>query len=370
MAGKLIVEFSCSTGCNLRCKYCYSAHDTSVMTRDIADNFFEAVKKMMIRYSKDTYHISYFGGEPLLNWDIIEYTLPKFSEDPLCSSIVLISNGLLLDQYRVDFLKKYKCGLSLSFDGLWQDSNRPQESKTSSFQQYLEKRPLFSQLTDTCKVMISSKNFKTMTENYKFFVEEYNFLRPDFCLVRDPIFKQSDIQIYKNEIKRLGNQVIDYNKRGIQSSVGLFDLYLLDILANMWFGKRDHGCFVGVGGAVYTTSGDFYPCERFRSVNKLKLYDGKSKLLNHDNLNFLSRPEVTDPRCFDDCKNCEIYEYCNVGCTFSQLREGKWKKSKPVNSICELFKITYNEALRVYNECNKYNKLYENYLINRLEKGG
>ena len=94
-----------------------------------------------------------------MNWEIIEKTLPKFKEDKRCKSVVVISNGLLLTQEKVDYLKKYDCGLSWSFDGLW-SSNRPLANQKSSLDLYLEKSKLALQLTNSCKVMVSNNSFK------------------------------------------------------------------------------------------------------------------------------------------------------------------------------------------------------------------
>lgn len=366
MAGKLIVEYMLDSFCNLKCMYCYSKHTSpQPMSEDIALKFFDRIEYMLKAYDKDEYHISFFGGEPLTNWEIIELTLPLFEKDKRCSSYVVITNGLLLTQEKIDFLKKHKCGISLSFDGIWQDKNRPQSDKSRTFDFFIKNKDLIHQITDTCKVMIQPRNFSTLTENLEFFVEEYNFLRPDFCLVRDPIYKQSDIKIFEKEIKRLADRVIKYQKSGIPASCGLFDLYTLDILANQRFGKRAYGCSVGTGFCEYANNGEFWPCERFRSANKYKLWSQETGLIQ-ENVDFLKNPKNSDPRVFEECKKCEIFEYCNAGCNFSELREGKWEERKPVETVCHLLKYCYREAMRVFANSNDE---YKKYLFRRLKIG-
>ncbi len=348
-----------------------------------ADKFFENIDKYLKIYDKDTYHISYFGGEPTLNWKLIEYTLPKFFEDPKCESVVLISNGLRLNQKRVDFLKKYKCGLSLSFDGIWQDSTRP-GVKSKNFEKYIELRSILSQMTDSYKVMLDPSKFHLLTENFEFFINQYNFDIPDFCLIRDDIYNSNDILNFKNNLKKLADLVIEYQHKGRLVSTGLFDLYILDTLANETFGKRDHGCFVGVSGFLYSTDGKIWPCERFRSANKFKLYDSKPI---QENIDYLKDPELSNPSTYEDCLKCELYKYCNAGCTFSQIQyaevesrkqnlknkiEGNQEnscsscsKAKPVKSVCELLRISYKEAFRVYNEGSQE---YRDYIARRLNQ--
>lgn len=366
MAGKLTVEFALETACSMRCRYCYSAHTPpNPMTKQVADDFFNKIPLMLDYYDKDSYHISYFGGEPLLNWEIIEYTLPKFNNDKSCKSVIVITNGTLLDEYKVNFLKENNCGISLSFDGIWQDKNRPQEDKNGTFEWFIKNKNLIHKITDSCKVMIYPRNFKTLTENFEFFINEYQFMHPDFCLVRDNIYRQEDIEIFKIEIERLAKKIIEFQNKGINVGVGLFELYTLDILANQRFGKRDHGCFVGVSGLEYAVDGNFWPCERFRSAGKFQLSDGYN--LIKENLDFLKDPKISDPKTFDECKTCEIYEFCNMGCTFSEMKEQSMQGRSPVKSVCELLKHSYKWAMWVFQNSNDE---YKKYLFRRLENGG
>ena len=107
MAKTLTIEYSVGTGCNLRCAYCYSNHKPQFMSVENADKFFDIIDDILKIYKCDSYHISYFGGEPLMNFDIIKHTLPKFKEDKRCKSTVVITNGTEITKEIRDFLKKY-----------------------------------------------------------------------------------------------------------------------------------------------------------------------------------------------------------------------------------------------------------------------
>lgn len=372
--------------------------------------FENRILPIMKFYNKDKYHISYFGGEPLKNWKIIEYTLPKFNASKYCHSIVLISNGLLLTQEKVDFLKHYNCGLSWSFDGLWSNRNRPLAVKdnpnnpgihfsenvgnsnnpkvknTNSFEKYMEILPLAKQLTTSCKVMVNPWSFNTLTENFKFFIDN-GIYHPDFSIVRDNIYRESDILTYSKEIKRLADFIINENEKHL-CSAGFFTLYTLDTLAYSLFGKRKHGCFVGVNGLMYAYDGSIWPCERFRSRNKLCLYKDNEYFWN--NIELLNSNEISNPQTYSECKNCELYGVCNSQCLFSMIKFknpnnpnnpdnhlseniGNIGNSKnfnisinPIKPVCELFKLTYKEAFRIYKESNQR---YRDYIHNQVLQG-
>lgn len=328
--------------------------------------FENTIAPIMEFYGCETYHISYFGGEPLLNWKIIEQSLLLFKQSKKCSSVVLISNGLLLTQERVDFLKSHNCGLSWSFDGLW-SSNRPLENKQDSLPEYEKIIPLALQLTSSCKVMVSANCFDTLVDNFKYFLS-IGIKNPDFSLVRDNIYKQSDIEKYRTKCKELADFIIEQNRNGVLCGVGFFTLYTLDTLAAKMFGKRDFGCFVGTNGLLYAYDGSIWPCERFRSANKLRLYDSKTKEYSWNTIKKLKA--LSNTSTMEKCQNCEIRDYCNVGCTFSELREAhnlkvNSEKREPVESVCELFKITYENALRVFENAGKE---YQSFILNQLPR--
>jgi len=353
----VIIEFMTTQKCNLACGYCYMANVKDFMSIETVDRFFEEIGDFLKIYNEDSYHISFFGGEPTLNWDVIEYATPKFNADPRCKSVMMISNGLELNEERAKFMKEHKLGISLSFDGEWQNENRPMVNGQSSFDKYIEKKDLIKSLTSGCKVMVHPDNFKTMTENYKFFVDEYGFMNPDFSLVRDDIYTEEDLKVFDVEIKRLADQVIEYNRKGIRTTNGLFYLYTLDIIVGKKMGKRAFGCFAGTHGAAYTPFGEWFPCARFASDKSYLLKDKTGKRIDA-NINKLKQPKFTDPREYKECKECALYEYCNAGCLFSEIKNGKMEdRAKPVEGVCRLLKMCYREAMRLMRElkdCDTY----------------
>ncbi len=364
-----IVEMVVTEECNLACKYCYMKNiKSSNMTKETFDKFLETIPIVMKKYECSKYHVSFFGGEPLINWDLIEYAIPKLNLDKNLESQVIITNGLLLDDDKINFMKSHNTGFSLSFDGLWNKDIRPLVNGKSSLDQYKRKKDLFKKHNvNGCKVMISPQSLSTLTENFKFFIEEMEIFHPDFTLVRDDIWSKDDIELYEKQIKKLADTYIDYINNGISCSTGLFELYALDIIYGKKFGKRPFGCFAGVNGCGYMSDGIYYPCSRFGSERKFPIYDSNNRLMYHANIGILKRPSNTNPRENLICKKCEIYKYCNSGCTYSQLKDNPETivESIPIESVCELFKLTYEQVIRI-SEILKNNKLYQSMLKYRI----
>lgn len=358
----LITEFVVTEQCNLACDYCYMENTNNYMGIDKVKLYIENVHKMMNTYGCSQYHISYFGGEPLLNWDLIKQAIPLFKQDGRCNSQVIISNGLLLTQDIIDYLKSNGVGFSWSFDGMWQDMNRPHVTFKETLSEYKSKKELIQQLSLTSKVMISPNTVSTLTENLEFFVDEFGMNNPDYSLVRDDIWSDGDIELFRVESRRLSDRIIKYFLDGQSVSVGLYNLAMMDMYVGTQYGKRPFGCFAGCHGVGYFPNGDWYPCARFGASKKYKLMDDKGNVYM-DNINKLNQPHITDPRTYKECQDCKLYNYCNAGCTYSQLKinEDGVLSASPVSSVCELFKIVYNDTLYI-NDKLKDNSLYKGYL--------
>lgn len=339
--------------CNLACTYCYIDQQHNYMTKETFDAHYKMLPQLMEFYGQQTYNAALFGGEPFLNWELIEYITPILQNDPKCQFIIAMTNGLVLkDDYKRDFVSKNKIALSLSFDGLWNKTNRPLKSGGSSLDEYMSEplRSFFSG-KGACKVMIAPESVPTMVENFKWFVEEYGMNAPDFSLVRDDIWSDADIKLFGEELEKLTDLIIDYFKNGKAVMVGLLQLYILDLLFGESYGKRPFGCFAGCNGAGFMPDGKVFPCARFGSNNKYPIADSNTgEFLAHSKI--LRNPLITNPTTYTKCKECSLYKYCNAGCTFQQLQEkdGIVSHSVPVDSICELLHICYSQSIRIVSE--------------------
>ena len=353
--------------CNLACKYCYMKKQQVDMSQATFDNHFKMLPDILSYYQQHNYNAALFGGEPLLNWELIEYITPILNSDKKCASIIMMTNGLLLkDEYKRKFIEKNNISISLSFDGLWNKENRPLANGESSLDKYL-KDPLYSYFKNKhgCKVMVSPDSVPTLVENFKWFVEDYGIINPDFTLVRDDIWDNESIDMFETEVHKLADVVIEYFKNGTPAIAGFFQLYILDLLFGESFGKRPFGCFAGCHGAGFMPNGKVYPCARFGSNDILPIYDSNTGMINENNIKLMNNSNITNPVNYEKCKKCTLFKYCNAGCTFSQLKN----YMEPLDSICKLFHICYSEAIRITNEL-KDNKLFRDIIVNSIKNVG
>lgn len=119
--------------CNMRCKYCYFSdkyentptYSADVMSFDVAkkavDFYFEFNKKALYHNPNLKYIIGFYGGEPLLNWQVIyqivEYCRKFYSEDFSKMIFPITTNGLLLSEQKIQYMLNNNFIISVSIDG-------------------------------------------------------------------------------------------------------------------------------------------------------------------------------------------------------------------------------------------------------------
>lgn len=112
--------------CDLRCRYCYTGEKKGVHM-----NLATARRALDLGFANPgaVLHLSFFGGEPLLNWSVLEATakdaLARGAAQGVPLTLQVTTNGSLLDQARAERLHELGVYVALSFDGEAQDATRP-----------------------------------------------------------------------------------------------------------------------------------------------------------------------------------------------------------------------------------------------------
>ena len=111
--------------CNLACKYCFASQgDYGGVKRELMS--FDVAKRavdFLISMSGPRQHceIDFFGGEPLLNWDVVKQTVEYIEsiqeKHGKIFKLTLTTNGMLLTQDKIDYVNEHDMSLVLSLDG-------------------------------------------------------------------------------------------------------------------------------------------------------------------------------------------------------------------------------------------------------------
>ena len=110
------VALNVAERCNLRCQYCYAGKGDygkdSMMHEQIAIRSLEYFARKV-----ETLHIRFFGGEPLLNFTLIQKVVAWCESSPFRFTFAVTTNGTLLTEKHLDFFRRYGFHLNVSYDG-------------------------------------------------------------------------------------------------------------------------------------------------------------------------------------------------------------------------------------------------------------
>lgn len=113
----LYVTLKMTTDCNFRCSYCYQNHEKVYMTNDDMNLFKKFIENKIDSGIKNI-HVGYFGGEPLLNLNLILDFEKFMKEKNVRFQSSMTTNGYLLTQEVIDKLKETKLNtFQITLDG-------------------------------------------------------------------------------------------------------------------------------------------------------------------------------------------------------------------------------------------------------------
>ena len=277
--------------CNLRCRYCFAGTGAFGGTRRIMD--LETGKRavdFVLAASGQREHceIDFFGGEPLLNFTLIQ-ELVKYGNEAAARQkknikFTLTTNGLLLDEAVKEFLEREEISVVLSLDGRPEinDRMRPHSDGRGSYanvmpriQSFTEKRP-------------SDSPFALGT--YYYVRGTYTRLNPDFDkdvqhladlglrqISLEPVvagpgaayaLREEDLPGIYEAYDRLGEEILARRSQG-----NAFNFFHFNVALDQGpcLIKRLSGCGAGHEYAAVSPEGDIYPCHQFVGQAEYKL---------------------------------------------------------------------------------------------------
>ena len=110
--------------CNLNCSYCFASQgkyhgDRALMSFEVGKQALDFL--MDHSGSRTNLEVDFFGGEPLMNWDVVkqlvEYARSVEKEQGKNFRFTLTTNGMLIDDDVIDFANREMSNVVLSLDG-------------------------------------------------------------------------------------------------------------------------------------------------------------------------------------------------------------------------------------------------------------
>ena len=165
--------------CNLSCKYCFLGNNNldkrnsflkenmSIETADKALDFFIHQIKISNQDLENCKPVLiFYGGEPLINFEVLKHIVLKINElkkeEKFLNYIEMsvVTNGMLLDKPKIQFLSQLGVNIAISIDGFTEEANKSRVD--------INGNPIFSNILktlDICKELKVSVSLSvTLTE--------------------------------------------------------------------------------------------------------------------------------------------------------------------------------------------------------------
>ena len=326
----MLVGIWVTTGCNLRCKYCYEGADKTYdnMPIEVADKTVEFIKKVYNKEDQRPLVIEFHGGEPLLNYPIIQYLVARIERELPKHLLGVTTNGTLLTKERISYLsEKMTYGFSLSIDGKREtnDRNRVDYNGTGTYHKIIEIIPelLKAKPDIRARMTYTPETVGKLSENIIYLIKcgFKNIVSAADFFSREWSRKEMEILLQEME------KVRQYHRKNTDE---LKDVRI-SILEDRF--KTKGYCLGGKENFHILPNGDIYPCsygvgdEEFLIGNVMNgdLIETQIKKLTEINISPVY-----------ECQGCSAYTVCL--CTrckiFNKVLQGDF--FQPVPIICAI----------------------------------
>lgn len=108
-----VVTFLVTNACNGKCKYCYEEPGKECMDEEAAEKALRELKKYGTHIGK----ARFFGGEPLIDFSVIQYIVGKLKSDFIVDGFEITTNSVLMTDEMLDFFVENNFSIVVSLDG-------------------------------------------------------------------------------------------------------------------------------------------------------------------------------------------------------------------------------------------------------------
>ena len=310
--------------CNMRCRYCFADEGAyhSVRERMSFETAKAAVDFLIANSGKrKVLEMDFFGGEPLMNLDVIKKTVYYAKEEGAKVGkkflFTTTTNCLLLDEPTIEFFNEEMENVVLSLDGRPEvnDAIRKTVNGKGSFEYIIEKIKKFISLRGDKSYYVRG----TFTAKNLDFAKDVLFIADqgvDSISMEPVVTEIEDLQIREEHLstieKEYENLCDAYLERYAEGKGFNFFHFNIDLEGGPCLSKRVSACGAGNEYFSVTPNGDLYPCHQFAGDSKFRMgsvFEGITRPDTREK--FASSCLFTRKKCED----CFAKFICSGGCS-------------------------------------------------------
>ena len=346
--------------CNARCYYCFEhgCHHEK-MDLETADAVVEYIKE---HWNRKLFNVSWFGGEPLLATDIIDYISEKLEENNIKFISKITTNGYELNEnvIRKAKTKWHTNKIQISIDALFEEYNKIKNYKIpgDAFSKVISntRKALKADMKVRVRINFNPLEKEKATALMDYLQSEFKEFN-NFSSYFAPIDADSQIvpsiagkfeQLQEHPFLSLikFSQKYGYYAGNERGKEGNFLHDEKGLLVDLKLYPSPTNCYASCPSVFAIDSkGDLYKCHRV--LGKGEKYSSgnvRTGMIKNDIYNFFCNTELV----FEECFTCKLLPICQGGCKINAYIYKDEHACSPIKAIFpELIEEYLKELERV-----------------------
>jgi uncharacterized protein len=365
--------FVASLRCEHSCPYCQVSRQSSDTDRyDMSWETAQRGLEMAFRSPSQAIKIEFQGGEPLLNFELIERTVRgaiRMNETHRKRlGFVIATNLALIDEEMLDFCARHEIHISTSLDGPadLHNKNRPRPGRDSwerAVEGIVKVRETLGADRVSALMTTTSRSLDRVREIIDVYVElglPQVFLRPlspyGFA-IKTKSYSAYDAERWQAFYEEGLDYVLELNAQGIDLTEYLSSVILKKMLTNQDPGYVDltSPSGIGIGAIVYNYDGSVYASDEGRMLAEMgdqtfRLGDLHSDSYEEIMLSeaLLAPLEESFAPSAPMCSDCAFEPYCGSDPVYHYATSGDFLGRKPESDFCRRNMAIFRHLLERY----------------------
>lgn len=345
--------------CNLRCKYCYVENPGSqpFMNEKTARKAVDFIAEFE---DIEGFGISFYGGEPLLNFPVIKSTInyaSKVGEEKGFPEIKyhVTTNGTLLTDEMIDFFTAYDIDVMLSIDGpapihdamrVTPDGKGTHAKVSEALQKLIDAKGRHR--ISVSGVITNKGRLKDVFEYFSQFplwdikLSYVRYLNENE--EKKYALSRAQKEIYMEDMREIALECIDQILNGVRPSYYNFENMMLQLWKHT---KKDYFCPAGLRRFGISPGGEIYPCGPAADLGEFQLGTLDEGLDQTKRERWVSYSSFKNR---EECKPCWARNLCKGGCPLQWLRDVDEQR-------CSLSRHTTRLSIALYASVKEKNEM-------------
>ena len=310
--------------CNLNCSYCFASQgkfhgERAIMSMETAKRAIDFLVENSGNHVN--LEVDFFGGEPLLNWDVVKGTVAYArsieKEHGKNFRFTLTTNGVGLNDEVMDFANREMHNVVLSLDGRKETHDR--------LRKFVDGRGSYDVIVPKFQEFVKRRGDKEYYMRGTFTHDNVDFTKDLFHMVdlgfdrlsMEPVvcdpsepyaLTEEDLPKIYEQYEILAKYMLQKEKEGHPIT---FYHYMLDLTGGPCIYKWISGCGCGTEYFAVTPWGDLFPCHQFVGEEQFKMGDIWNGIQRED---IRQDFKMCNVYAREECRDCWARLYCSGGC--------------------------------------------------------